>query len=83
MLLFDELVGYADFRNHEMLAMYLWLGQTGAQLCAVAKQGLMSNEKVAYPERYPSDPGHQKRRSFQLFTVLLLTCETVVQEKLE
>lgn len=52
LLLFDELLGYNEYRQHEILALYLWLKHSGAVLCAVGmREPIFTTD---FPKEVPS-----------------------------
>lgn len=38
-MIFDELIGYKGYENHEILALWLWMNQQGVSLCAMGHAG--------------------------------------------
>ena len=67
---FDELIGYPGFKDHEILALYLWMVQRNAVLCAMGHMGEINLGKEDW-----FDPKTDKNPSLQSawFQVLSLS----------
>ncbi|KAL7529836.1 hypothetical protein ACHAXR_003185 [Thalassiosira sp. AJA248-18] len=68
-MIFDELIGYPEFDNHEILALWLWMKQRGATLCAMGHKGLIDSNSSAWKE--PKTNQHWKKQSawFQVLDI--------------
>jgi hypothetical protein len=56
-MVFDELFGYNGYENHEILALYLWMVQNDAVLCAMGHKSYI--DKVEYQKQKDQHPDEQ------------------------
>jgi len=42
-MIFDELIGYPGYENHEIMALWLWMNQQGVSLCAMGNAGIIED----------------------------------------
>ena len=68
-MIFDQLVGYQGFEKHEILALWLWMTQRGASLCAMGHMGSIDTNSLEWKQ--PTKDQHRHKQS-AWFQVLLL-----------
>jgi hypothetical protein len=68
-MIFDELVGYPGFEKHEILALWLWMAEHDALLCAMGHAGPVDKSDVAWAN--PKKDVHPSKQSAWLQVLTL------------